>query len=243
MLTWQSSYLEPVVLTLSVTVLYLGYHFGSEAIRKGKLPGGAESEPHRTRRIYLQRLLGAGLLGPVLGTVAFLLLSRPPSTCGLSGGKPLASLLFTAGMAVIVLPMTYLNSRNPQTWKYYPQIRIKMWNLKSILLNSATWGIYLLTYEFCFRGVFLFSLAERLGSWPAIAVMTSVYVLAHLPKGIKECLGVLPGGILFGIAALYTGTIWASFAAHWIIAVGNDFFAVLADPDRSFILRWRKPTV
>lgn len=57
-----------------------------------------------------------------------------------------------------------------------------------------------------FRGFLLFSCARVLGVWPAIAINTAIYALAHVPKGKTEGIGAVVG-ILFCLITLESGTI------------------------------------
>ena len=238
-LFWKLEFSEPVIIVFAVTILYLIYHFGGEALLTVTHSESGVREKYQVRRVFYKRLFGAGLLGFALAVVVLFFSSKPFYEYGLAGGKPLESWLFIIGLSAVTLPMAYLNARNPRMRAAYPQIRSRRWGLKLLLLNVTTWGIYLLAYEYCFRGVLLVLLANHIGSWPAIALMTAIYVMVHLPKGWQECIGTLIGGVLFGAAALYTGAIWASFGAHLIIAVGNDLFAAQRDPEVSLTpLRW-----
>ena len=64
------------------------------------------------------------------------------------------------------------------------------------MLNLLGWAIYLFGYEFLFRGILLFPLAETVGVWPAIAVNIALYSATHIPKGLDETLGAIPLGLV-----------------------------------------------
>ena len=87
------------------------------------------------------------------------------------------------------------------------------------------WAVYLLGYECLFRGALLTGLVEPMGVWPALAVVTGLYTLAHLHKDAGETLSCIPMGLVFGWGALKTGGFLGPFVLHVLIAVTHDRFA------------------
>ena len=87
--------------------------------------------------------------------------------------------------------------------------------------NLVSWGLYLLGYEFLFRGVLFLGLIPFTGLNTAIGINTALYALAHLYKGKKETIGSIPLGIVLCYITWKTGTIWTAFAIHWIMASNN----------------------
>ena len=66
---------------------------------------------------------------------------------------------------------------------------------------------------------------------PALAMMTALYTLAHLPTNASETAGCIPMGFVFGGMALYTGTIWAPLIVHLGIAIGTETVAAYSNPE------------
>ena len=91
--------------------------------------------------------------------------------------------------------------------------------------NAATWTLYLLGYEFFFRGFLLFAVADAWGVWAGVCATTLAYVYAHLPKNADETIGTIPMGVVFALGALWSGGIWAPWLAHVIIANTSDLLA------------------
>ncbi len=213
----------PSLVTLSVTVCFVIFHyfFRSESI-KHMFRGGVPIEVQRLST-YGQRVAGFFSLGVVPGIIAWCLglsVSELGLGCGaldVSGGLVLAVL-------VIVLPVLKIQSRLPKALEEYPEIRALNWTIRDHLLNGATWCLYLVSYEFFFRGFLLFTLYSAFGLWPAICLSTVAYVFAHLDKPASETIGSIPIGLLFGWVALTSGTIWGPVIAHCIIAIANDLF-------------------
>lgn len=129
--------------------------------------------------------------------------------------------LFTFILAIILIPLGAINSRSKDHLIQYPQVRMDKWNPIEYIINILSWGIYLLGYEYLFRGVLFMGLLPFFSSLQAIAINTTLYSLAHLYKGKKETLGSIPLGIVLCLITLETRTIWTAFAVHWIMASNN----------------------
>ena len=129
---------------------------------------------------------------------------------------------YTIILALILIPLGALNAKGKSHLTQYPQVRMTRWNKVEYITNILSWGLYLLSYEFLFRGVLFLGLIPFTGLYIAIGINTVLYALAHLYKGKKETLGSIPLGIILCYITWKTGTIWTAFAIHWIMA-GNNF--------------------
>ena len=124
-------------------------------------------------------------------------------------------------LATILIPLGTLNAKGKEHLTIYPQVRMRNWNPIEYTFNILSWGLYLLGYEFLFRGILFLGLIPFFGIYPAIIVNTVLYALAHLYKGKKETLGSILLGIVLCVITAYTQTIWTAFAVHWIMATNN----------------------
>lgn len=197
-----------VALLLVGTALYLVYHYGSQRLG-----------------VYGQRVLGFVVLGVVPALLAAGGLSGGLAAHGLMAPRGEPSAWFLALVILVVLPILVLAQRSPRQWSHYPQLRPPCWDLRTHLLNAATWGLYLLGYELFFRGILTFALAREVGAWPGVAIVTALYVAVHLPKPAGEAVGTLPMGLIFGLTALVSDSILAVWLGHWMIAVTSDVAA------------------
>ncbi len=234
-ITRESKDSNACLVLLAVTVLYLIFHYGVPAERIARKLNPARSEEQNgVLSVYLQRILGGLILG--LGPAALIVwrLGGSPKSWGLGAGH--GTYKFALGIPLLALPFVYSSVR--KMLSEYPQVRATTWDLRMVVLNAGTWGIYLLGYEFFFRGFFLLSMRTWSGVLPALCITTMAYVFVHLPKNAGECTGTLLMGFVFGIAELRTGAIWAPFLAHWCIAVSSDMFALRANPKLRYVGGW-----
>jgi membrane protease YdiL (CAAX protease family) len=203
-----------VVVLLGGVALYLAYHYGAAAL-VARAQGAAWG-------VYAGRVLGFVALGVVPGVYAEVALPGGLVAHGLSTPRMGPSLGFVGLVLVLVLPVVVLAARRRAQWQHYPQLRQERWDTRTHAANTASWALYLLGYELYFRGVLTFVLVRELGTWPGLAVMTALYVAVHLPKPAGETVGTLPMGLVFGLTALASGSMWPVWLGHVLIAVGSD---------------------
>jgi membrane protease YdiL (CAAX protease family) len=170
------------------------------------------------------------LLGFLLfGIVPFILVifsGLSLNSVGVEGFVSLDEILWILGLSAVVIIMNYFAARSEDNLRMYPQIRVKDWPRRLLIKSSLTWILYLIGYEFLFRGYLLFSWEKEVGALMAISVNVALYVLVHVPKGLKEAVGALPLGILLCILTLQTGTIWIALLVHIVMALTNEWFSI-----------------
>lgn len=232
-LEWQPEYKDVFISVLFATIAYISFHYAGNAKNIFRLLK-EDSEREQEKSVHLQRISGFLILG--LGTFIFIsvFLSKSMTFYGLNIDNITSSLTFAILLPICLSPILYFSSKNPKQYEMYPQIRLKKWTGEKYIKSIVTWFIYLAGYEFFFRGFLIFLLADNYGSWPAIIITTSIYVIVHINKNAGETIACIPIGILFGYTALYTGSFIGPFIAHTIIASLSEFFAIKANPEMEF---------
>ena len=119
------------------------------------------------------------------------------------------------------------------TYPFYP-LAGRSW------VDLLAWeAIYLLQFaclEFFFRGFLLEPLAPRLGAG-AIFVMALPYAMIHLSKPWPEAFGAVLFGILLGMLALRSRSIWGGVLVHVSLALSMDLLS-LAQTGRWPVRAW-----
>ena len=151
----------------------------------------------------------------------------------LPGGS--GALLWTILPVALVLAITLVRSGKGIPLDFYPQVRRAKWPIRRIILNALFWTLYLIGYEYAFRGYLLFPLVPELGLQGAVALNASLYALAHIYKGPSEAFGAFFLGIVFCLLALTTGSFVIPLLMHIIMAVGNDMKAVKLSHEMRFM--------
>ena len=222
----------PIVLTI---VFFVIFWFTSKSAKiKTWFYKKYDSDQASVRHITFGRLVGFLCMCILPGIICLILLPEYSlADYGLTY-KPETiqfTIFWTFVLSLLVIPLAFISGQKPKNLVNYPMIRAKVWNNKIVVLNALGWALYLFGYEFLFRGLLLFPLAEHLGVWTAIAINISLYSATHIPKGLEETLGAIPLGLVLCLLTLASGTIWIAFFVHVAMAWTNSFTALKFHPD------------
>jgi len=137
---------------------------------------------------------------------------------------------------LVLLPLTiivpYINVKKSKQTQY-PQFKIKNWTISYKLLSYITWTLYLIGYEFMFRGILLFGTAEKIGCYPAVLLNVILYAIVHIPKGWKEVLGCFILGPILCVFALATHNILIPIILHVSLCLSNEYFSIRKEVGKS----------
>ncbi len=187
------------------------------------------------RKPIAQKYLGAVLLGGVPALVAWLLVDATPLAWGLGVPDWPALLVWGSVLSLCALPVPYFSARAADMQRFYPQVRATEWSAGLVAQNGTAWAVYLLAYEFLYRGILVIGVASLSTPWAAVAMSSALATATHMPKGAKETLATIPYSLLLGFVALETGSIWAGYLSHVCLAVANDYWAVTFSPTMRFV--------
>ncbi len=114
---------------------------------------------------------------------------------------------------VIVFLCAYISdvSVKRQTFKETP---VSGYNLSNAWVYFIIRFVFLLSYEFFFRGVLLFQFLEYVPLFSAILYSTILYVLIHGFDSRTEILGAIPFGFVLCLFTYYSNSIWFVFFIH-----------------------------
>jgi membrane protease YdiL (CAAX protease family) len=228
---------EPQTQFLVLFLLIAGFfifHFTSESVKRLLLKHHSSQARASFYGYSFQRILGFITYGMIPAIIIIISYSPPITKYGLNFENILTSLIWIGILSLIIIIANYYFARKPQNLKNYPQIRMKKWTTRKFFINILTWTLYLLGYEFMFRGLLLFSFYYAYGIIPAIMVNCLLYSLVHIPKGKKETIGAIPLGLILSLITLHTGSFLVAFIFHIIMALSNDYFAIKAHGSMSF---------
>ena len=228
-----------VLAITSITVLFYLYNYLTEYKVLLEFIDRVIQSSHSYQSIQFLIEKSSGIL--MLGIIPIIffagILDIMPARIGLTVGQTTQFwyLIFllpaTAGL------LSFISARSKKNQSISPQMRIKNWHLRHILLSAFCWLIYLFGYEFFFRGILWFLCLNAFGFWPALAINISIYSLVHLPKGIFMTIGAIPLGILFCLLTYYTGSFYLAFLTHASMTITNEMFSIYYNPEFHFITR------
>jgi membrane protease YdiL (CAAX protease family) len=128
---------------------------------------------------------------------------------------------------LIIVPIIYLSSKMPDVRSEYPLARLLIFDQSQLLIYELLYILlYYVAWEFFFRGFLLFGLKEKFGGFNAVLIQTVSSCLVHIDKPEGEILGSIVIGILFGLIALRSRSIWWVFLLHASIGVLTDLFII-----------------
>jgi membrane protease YdiL (CAAX protease family) len=216
------------VFAISATVAFSLIYFAvQEKLKSGEPSVMKHSIIHN---YILRKAIGFILFGAIPALVAWLIFGISPWQAFSPNGQGLTIWLWISGASAILLVLNAVNSRNPEIYRAYPEMRQESWDLKWISLSAGGWVLYLVGYEYLFRGLLLLGCYQAFGLWPAIVINLALYAALHLPKGLKESVATLPFGALVCYLTLETGSILPAIFLHALQAVSCEFFCILRNP-------------
>lgn len=107
----------------------------------------------------------------------------------------------------------YLSNNTVQN-QMLKDTNVSCYNLSNAWAYFAIRFVFLLCYEFFFRGVILFQFLEFTTLTMAILYSTIVYVLIHIFDSKKEIIGAIPFGVVLCLFAYFTKSVWYVFFIH-----------------------------
>ena len=233
---WNPEYLEPVLAISLLTIGFSIYHFVSvsDSVKQSYIARYGVVRGN-TRAIWFYRYLGAMAIGIIPALIMLGFSGSNPADYGVAFKNHKQSFYWILGLAAVIIPMNFFNSKKEKNLAFYPNVREKEWTRGMVAKNAFTWCAYLFGYELMFRGLLLFSTVTLLGEWPAIVLNTALYALVHVPKNLEETIGAVPLGVILCLITLTTETIWVAFFVHITLALSNFLFSLRHHPEMKII--------
>lgn len=140
---------------------------------------------------------------------------------GVGFGKKRFGLTFVIAAYVLMIPVLFVVSKMSSFQGKYPLCEFALTNWKFFVTYEIAYGIYMLAWEFIFRGYMLFGMERALGSY-TIFVQMIPFAIMHSAKPLPEALGAIFTGILLGVVALYTRSFLYGVILHYVVAMTMD---------------------
>ena len=140
-------------------------------------------------------------------------------------------------LPVVAVILSFFSSKNHNLWKESPQLRERNWNISHIFLSAVLWILYILGYEFFFRGIVWFTCFEAFGFPAALAINIILYSAVHLPKGAFMAIGSVPFGIIVCCTSYLSGSFLPAFLIHASMAVTTEISSAYHNPEFRFSLK------
>ena len=175
---------------------------------------------------FSYKLTGILFTGIVPFIIFLLIVRVPPSRIGLVIGRTFQFWYLLIILIIVTAIVSFQLSKSRKVQERSPELKIRDWYPRHIILSVSAWLFYILGYEFLFRGVLWFLCSEAFGFWPALAINLLLYSMVHLPQGRLMAIGTLPVGIILCLLSQLTGSFIPAFLIHSLIAVFTDLFSL-----------------
>lgn len=230
--SWHPEQLVPLTAVATLTIGFLIYLvlYLSPSVSQGLKTKYGELRGNYYW-VVLTKLAGFVLLGFVPALVILFFLGQPLSDFGASTRMSPFAWGWMLGGSLLVLLVNVLQGRRPAHYAVYPLIRYPEWNPRLLIISLITSTLFIVGYEFMFRGFLLFALVPLTGPWVAIGLNVLIYALAHIHKGLGETIGSVPFGILLCWITLESGNFWAIMVMHITLSLSADLVALWANPE------------
>jgi membrane protease YdiL (CAAX protease family) len=177
------------------------------------------------------KLTGILFTGIVPFIIFLLIVKVPPSRIGLVIGRTFQFWYLLIILIIVTAIVSFQLSKSRKVQEKSPELKIRDWYPRHIILSVSAWLFYILGYEFLFRGVLWFLCSEAFGFWSALAINLLLYAMVHLPQGKLMAIGTLPVGIILCLLSQLTGSFIPAFLIHSLIAVLTDLFSLYHNPE------------
>lgn len=132
------------------------------------------------------------------------------------------SLFFIFVMVIII----WFVSATPSFAEKYPHLSSAKTNWNTFLIFESGMLIYMIAWEFIWRGFMLFGLEKKFGYYSVLIQMIP-FVILHNGKPFLETIGAIFGGIALGILALRTRSFYYCVLTHIGVMYSIDLISSL----------------
>lgn len=108
----------------------------------------------------------------------------------------------------------------------YPLLTSTKYSFTTFIIFQLAMFIYLLGWEFTWRGFMLFGLEKKFGLY-AVFIQMIPFTILHFGKPFLETIGSIPGAIALGILALRTRSFYYCLFVHFSVMFVIDTISIL----------------
>ncbi|MFA3781705.1 CPBP family intramembrane glutamic endopeptidase [Melioribacteraceae bacterium 4301-Me] len=129
-------------------------------------------------------------------------------------------------LIAIMLIIVWFASATEDFYTQYPLLYLTKYNWNIFFLFEIFLFIYIVAWEFIWRGYMLFGLEEKFGFY-SIFVQMIPFVILHNGKPVAEAFGAILGAIILGILALRTRSFFYGVVIHFTTVFSIDLISIL----------------
>ncbi len=217
-----------IIILISIAILQtISWYYTSRRFFRYNLFDNLQNNQHVYLIEYLYWFIGdffSFFILPVL--IIKFLLKEKIRNYGITLGDYRAGIKISLIFLGIMLPTIWFASALPQFSSAYPELKttIDSWNV--FFIFEIGLFIYLVAWEFVWRGFMLFGLKEKFGYY-AIFIQMIPFLILHDGKPVLEAFGAIIAGLALGVLAYRTRSIFYCVITHACVMFSIDFISIL----------------
>ncbi len=217
-----------VIVFLTVAVLQtISWYYTSRSFFRYYIFPSYQFDPDVYLYEYLYWFMGDFItffLLPVL--IIKLFLKEKLSGFGLQIGDFRIGIKISLIFLLVMLPVVWIASSYPEFVRTYPQLAETRDNWNTFFIFETAALVYMIAWEFIWRGFMLFGLKEKFGYY-AVFIQMIPFLMLHNGKPPAETFGAIAAGIALGILAWRTGSVYYCVITHAVVMFGIDLITTL----------------
>ncbi len=217
-----------IIIFLSVAVLQtISWYYTSRHFFRINFFDDLQFNPNVYLYEFLYWFIGDFFTFFVLGVLIIkFLLKENLTSYGLKIGDYKIGLKISLIFIAVMLPLVWIFSSETQFSITYPHLAQARDSWIIFLIFESGMLIYMIAWEFIWRGFMLFGLEEKFGYY-AVLIQMIPFLILHNGKPAPETFGAILGGIALGILALRTRSIYYCVITHMSVMFSIDLISTL----------------
>jgi len=217
-----------IIIFLTVAVIQtISWYYTSRNFFRHNIFSIYQNDPNVYLYEYLYWFIGDFFTLFILTSIVIKFVLREKlSDFGIQPGEIKAGLIFSSLFLGVMIILIWFFSATISFSEKYPHLLSTRndWNAFSIYEMGML--IYMISWEFIWRGFMLFGLKEKFGYYSVLIQMIP-FVILHNGKPIAETFGAIGGGIALGILAFRTNSIFYCVVTHAGVMFTIDLLSTL----------------
>lgn len=228
-----SEYRIAIIVFGTLVFFYIYYYFIHSDFLKNRFEKRQRNNDE-IKFFLTKKITGFLILGVIPGVFYSLFINSDIDFFGFSISHFSSVFIIILILSAFIILAVYANQKSSPE-RNSLQIKITEWNFILFGINSFGWIIYLIGYEYLFRGILLFECNSSFGFWPAITINVVIYSAIHMVNGKDEALGALIFGAVASYFTLIQGTILIPIFMHIVLSLSSDYFSIRLNKNLSFV--------
>ena len=230
----ENAFAVSAIIILTVIVYFIYFYFVTSGLPEKYCSSIIERARREMALFLVKKISGFLILGLIPGVLYYLFLNRDFGKFGFSTNHFISNLYNLILLTIVITIILFINQKaNRQNSSL--QINLSDWNIILFLINTTGWIIYLVGYEFLFRGILLFECYNSFGFWPAIAINIAIYSAIHMVNGKDQTFGALIFGGIACYLTLSSSSLLIPIIMHVSLSLISDYFSISYNKNLSFI--------